>query len=839
MNSKNKSLFLILIAFSIIFISLNYTYAKDEDNFNPDDNSPKVLAVSGGLWGTIKSWFVSTPSVRQAERMVLYGTNFTSTDNAVKFTSKEDTGKEYEVLEIPSNDGSSIVFNVPADIIPGAYTIKAGAFNSDWSNTLTFNVLGAQAPTLSFTATPSAILLGQSSTISWISSGATSCTGESNLDKVSTEWDSPGLTGSFSFIPSDNVSFTLICNGPGGKVTKTASISVLNFAAPIVSLNATSKNITEGQGTTLSWSTSRVSSCYGLGTGDSATLSKWNKIQPITGSLYITPSQNSSLSLVCAGNGGNATSTVNIGVIVSDNISVTCSTIPETGGAAFRQPVTYIAKASGGNGIYIYSWTGTDGLVGNEQSVSKTYYPSSSFSGEYADKTASVTVTSKNKTSTAQCRSIRISSSATPSSILNISSIFPNSGTSTTNNIILRGTNFNTNSTVLVSKGTATYTVLPTYIPASYPNPDALRFNLSQITSASSGTYTIKVSNQGSISNSVNFNLTAPTPTLQLSATPSTINIGSGQQIVVSWSATNVSSCKGDTSNYNPSPIWRNPGSSGSFSFSPSDSTVLTLICVGDGGSVTKNVSINVIPLATAPVLNSFPSSVNPGLITINGSGFDTSGSNNIKFVKVTGSDWERSLNVTTSNANRLEVNVLDIPSGSYYVTVSNKNGISAWQTLTIVSVPTIITPPVVTPSEKEVRITNPATPPTVTLTADPLIVPPSEKDGEPVTISWTSTNASSCVLTTTGGDKGDDWSGMVGPVDLSGSFTGNTAFDTAFTVTCTGAGGTASKTVSVTVGQESSMNQLWRNNMAQVSYSVEYSWSNIWTHFLKIIGVR
>ena len=79
----------------------------------------------------------------------------------------------------------------------------------------------------------------------------------------------------------------------------------------------------------------------------------------------------------------------------------------------------------------------------------------------------------------------------------------------------------------------------------------------------------------------------------------------------------------------------------------------------------------------------------------------------------------------------------------------------------------------------------------------------------------------------------------MVGPVDLSGSFTGNTAFDTAFTVTCTGAGGTASKTVSVTVGQESSMNQLWRNNMAQVSYSVEYSWSNIWTHFLKIIGVR
>jgi len=112
-------------------------------------------------------------------------------------------------------------------------------------------------------------------------------------------------------------------------------------------------------------------------------------------------------------------------------------------------------------------------------------------------------------------------------------------------------------------------------------------------------------------------------PTLQLSATPSTINIGSGQQIVVSWSATNVSSCKGDTSNYNPSPIWRNPGSSGSFSFSPSDSTVLTLICVGDGGSVTKNVSINIIPLPTAPVLSPFSLAVSPGAIVINGSSFE------------------------------------------------------------------------------------------------------------------------------------------------------------------------------------------------------------------------
>ncbi|MDQ3014383.1 MAG: SpaA isopeptide-forming pilin-related protein [bacterium] len=58
--------------------------------------------------------------------------------------------------------------------------------------------------------------------------------------------------------------------------------------------------------------------------------------------------------------------------------------------------VTYRAYASGGNGNYNYDWSGTDGLDGDDDRVSKTYNSSGS-------KTARIRVTSDGMTATAQC----------------------------------------------------------------------------------------------------------------------------------------------------------------------------------------------------------------------------------------------------------------------------------------------------------------------------------------------------------------------------------------------------------------------------------------------------
>lgn len=60
------------------------------------------------------------------------------------------------------------------------------------------------------------------------------------------------------------------------------------------------------------------------------------------------------------------------------------------------EAVTYTAHATGGNGTYAYSWTGTDSLTGSNQTASKTYSSAGA-------KSATVIVTSNGVTATASC----------------------------------------------------------------------------------------------------------------------------------------------------------------------------------------------------------------------------------------------------------------------------------------------------------------------------------------------------------------------------------------------------------------------------------------------------
>lgn len=78
----------------------------------------------------------------------------------------------------------------------------------------------------------------------------------------------------------------------------------------------------------------------------------------------------------------------------TQNLSVTCQANPssiQTGSS-----LTWRANATGGNGTYTYSWTGTDSLSGSSREVSKTYNTAGT-------KNATVTVTSAGQTRTAQC----------------------------------------------------------------------------------------------------------------------------------------------------------------------------------------------------------------------------------------------------------------------------------------------------------------------------------------------------------------------------------------------------------------------------------------------------
>ena len=76
--------------------------------------------------------------------------------------------------------------------------------------------------------------------------------------------------------------------------------------------------------------------------------------------------------------------------------ALTATCYPSNNQASIGNSVQWVAYASGGNGSYAYSWTGTDGFAGSGQATYMTYYSS-------GIKSASVTVYSGAQSIVAYC----------------------------------------------------------------------------------------------------------------------------------------------------------------------------------------------------------------------------------------------------------------------------------------------------------------------------------------------------------------------------------------------------------------------------------------------------
>jgi hypothetical protein len=89
----------------------------------------------------------------------------------------------------------------------------------------------------------------------------------------------------------------------------------------------------------------------------------------------------------------------NIFAQTNPTLSVTCS--PDSTTKTTGVGVTWTAHPTGGNGIYEYSWSGSNGLVGSTQSVTWTY-------NNEGVQTAQVSVASGGQSATATCTGVDI-----------------------------------------------------------------------------------------------------------------------------------------------------------------------------------------------------------------------------------------------------------------------------------------------------------------------------------------------------------------------------------------------------------------------------------------------
>ncbi len=177
-------------------------------------------------------------------------------------------------------------------------------------------VASASMPVItSFTANPSIITLGQSATLTWNVTGATSVGIQPDIGGVA-------LSGSLAVTPASTTAYTLTATSAYGSATSTVTVTVNPSAAPPVasSFTVSPAVITPGQSATLSWSVTGA---------DSVRIDPSVGNVPASGSQQVSPSSTTTYMLTASNSAG----------IITDSTTLSVTTYLSPGSTYFGYPV--------------------------------------------------------------------------------------------------------------------------------------------------------------------------------------------------------------------------------------------------------------------------------------------------------------------------------------------------------------------------------------------------------------------------------------------------------------------------------------------------------------------
>ena len=245
----------------------------------------------------------------------------------------------------------------------------------------------------------------------------------------------------------------------------------------------------------------------------------------------------------------------------------------------------------------------------------------------------------------------------------------------------------------------------------------------------------------------------APAPTVTLSASP--VSVTTGATTALTWSSTNATSC---TASGGWTGAKATSGTETSAALTANAS--FTLTCSGSGGSGSASTSVTV----TAPVLPTVTLTATPPSVTTGSSTNLTWSSTNATTCTASGG-W-----TGTKATSGSEVSAALVANTSFTLACTGAGGTAS------ASASVTVTPLL----------------PLITLSANPTTI----ATGGSSTLSWITQNANSCTASATPANAG--WSG--GRATSGSQSTGALTATTSFTLSCTGAGGTAQQTATVSV---------------------------------------
>ena len=180
------------------------------------------------------------------------------------------------------------------------YTLTATNEDGETTASVTLIVSPVEKPTVnSFAASPSAIVAGDSATLSWDVSGATTVRIDNGVGQVDPE------SGTVQVSPQSTTTYTLTATNEDGKTTASATLTV--FEKPtVMSFAASPPAIAEGGYATLSWDVSgaeTVAIDNGVG-----------QVDPESGTVQVSPDATTTYILAAENQTGETTSSITVTV---------------------------------------------------------------------------------------------------------------------------------------------------------------------------------------------------------------------------------------------------------------------------------------------------------------------------------------------------------------------------------------------------------------------------------------------------------------------------------------------------------------------------------------------
>ncbi len=271
-----------------------------------------------------------------------------NTSATISWTSSNVTSCTVSPTGYVGTSGSQSTGNL---INSQTYTLNCSGSYGSVSDSVTVNVnqqIQQVLPSVTLTANPSIINVGNNSVLTWNSQNANYCI-------ASGGWSgSKSISGSETVVPSVSTNYTINCYNNSGQNSAAATIYVNGQQTfPTVNLSVNPSFIQNGQSTLLVWSSYNATSCYASG--------GWYGNKSLSGSENISPSLNTVYTITCSNSAGSVSDTDTVTVTtpivplpIVQTFNAACAVSPEV--ARVGQIVAFAAGYSGGTAPYTYNW---------------------------------------------------------------------------------------------------------------------------------------------------------------------------------------------------------------------------------------------------------------------------------------------------------------------------------------------------------------------------------------------------------------------------------------------------------------------------------------------------